>query len=233
MSYKIAILDDNPIDIAYIRTLVTHWAKHHTLDIHTESFPSAEAFLFRYAEDKAWDILLLDIEMGAQNGIELAKTIRQENTTVQIVFITGFPDFISEGYDVSALHYLMKPVAEQKLHEVLDRAIQNLIKSEKRLCITFDRQTEYVPLNQICYIEAQKQYVVIHTTESTYRMKGSLSDTGKKLDEYFFQCQRSFWVNLRFIKRIMPTCVILKNNAEIPISRGMADKIGKEIIRLF
>lgn len=233
MSYRIAITDDNPIDIEYINRLVELWAQNGNHTIHIETFSSAEAFLFRYAEDKAWDILLLDIEMGGQNGIELAKTIRQDNTNVQLLFITGFPDFIGEGYDVSALHYLMKPVAEEKLYAVLDRAVANLAKAEKQLCIIFDRQTDYVPLSQICYIEAQKQYVAIHTTEKVYRMKASLADTEKQLDEYFFKCQRSFVVNLRYVKRIMQNCVILKSEAEVPISRGMAEKIGKEIIRLF
>lgn len=233
MTYRIAIIDDNPTDIEYVTALVECWAGKGNATVHIETFPSAEAFLFLYSEDKAWDILLLDIEMGGKNGIELAKIIRQDNNGVQLVFITGFPDFIAEGYDVSALHYLMKPVAEEKLHTVLDRATENLAKSEKKLCITFDRQTDYVPLNQICYIEAQKQYVAIHTTEKIYRMKASLSDTEKQLDEYFFRCQRSFLVNLQYIKRIMQDCVILKSEEKVPISRGMAEKIGKEIIRLF
>ena len=233
MPYRIAIIDDNPIDIAYVTTLVERWSQNRHTCIHMENFPSAEAFLFLYSGDKAWDILLLDIEMGETNGIELAKMIRQENNNIQIIFITGYPDFISEGYDVSALHYLMKPVSEEKLYTVLDKAILNLNKSEKSLCIAFNRQTEYVPLSQIYYIEAQRQYIAIYTNEKTYRMKASLSDTEKLLDEYFFKCQRSFLVNLRFVKRITPTYIILNNNAEIPISRGMAEKIGKEIIRLF
>ena len=74
--------------------------------------------MFRYAEDKEWDILLLDIEMGAMDGVSLAKKIRQENETVQILFVTGFADYISEGYEVAALHYLMKPVKQEKLFAV-------------------------------------------------------------------------------------------------------------------
>lgn len=201
--------------------------------MHTSSFCSAENFLFQYAEKNDYDILLLDIEMGAMDGVSLAKRIREDNETVQIIFITGFPDYMEEGYEVSALHYLMKPIVEEKLHSVLDRAIKNIVKTEKRLCVTFDRQTDYVLLNEIYYIEAQKQYVAIHAVGKVYRMKTSLSDTEKLLDEYFFKCQRSFLVNLRYIKRILPNCVVLKNDEEIPISRGMAEKIGKEIIRLF
>ena len=77
-------------------------------------FPSAESFLFDYAEQKNYDFLLLDIEMPSMNGVELAQKIRQENNAVQIIFITGYSDFMAEGYEVSALHYLMKPVSFQR-----------------------------------------------------------------------------------------------------------------------
>lgn len=233
MNLKIAICDDEPKQIEYLTTLVSSWGSRNNHICVVDSFPSAEAFLFDYTEDQNRDILLLDIEMGAMNGVDLAKAIRQTNDTVQIIFITGFPDFIAEGYEVSALHYLMKPVSEEKLHAVLDKAAANLAKSEKRLCVTYDRQTAFIPLSQITYIEAQKQYVDIHTINEVCRMKSSLADVEKQLDEYFFKCQRSFIVNLRHVKRIKNDCVVLKNEEEVPISRGMAEKIGKGIIRLF
>lgn len=233
MQLSVAVIDDNQTDIKYVSGLVSLWAEaaDHTVRIRT--FQSAEEFLFHYEEDKEYDILLLDIEMGDMNGVELAKKIRQNNDSVQMVFITGFPDFMVEGYEVSALHYLMKPVSEEKLHNVLDKAVGNLEKSEKRLCVTFERQTIFVPLHQILYIEAQKQYVQIYTVDSDYRMKESLSNVEKQVDEYFFKCHRSFLVNLRHVSQIKSNCVVLKNGEEVPISRGMAEQIGKEIIRLF
>ena len=230
---RIAVIDDQPADRDYIAALVTRWAKDRDTVVTAVPFPSAEAFLFAYSEDKNFDILLLDIEMGAINGVELAKTVRAENDAVQMVFITGFPDFIAEGYEVSALHYLMKPVDRDKLFSVLDRAAANLEKAERRLCVTFERRTDYVPFSKILYLEAQKQYVRIVTEEEEYRMKASLAETAAQLDENFFPCQRSFIVNLRHVARILPDRVILKNGAEVPISRGMAEKIGREIIRLF
>lgn len=233
MNIKLAICDDAQNQIEYVASLVSSWSTNKGYHCVVHTFPSAEAFLFEYEDDKTYDILLLDIEMGKMNGIDLAKNIRQTNDTVQIVFITGFPDFIAEGYDVSALHYLMKPVSQEKLHSVLDKAAANLKKAEKRLCITFDRQVDYISLGQIMYIEAQKQYVDIYSAEKCYRMKSSLSEIEANLDEFFFKCQRSFIVNLKYIMRINTNCVVLKNGTEIPISRGMAEKIGKEIIRLF
>lgn len=233
MAYRVAVCDDSGTDAEYVQEILRGWAGQRQIHIQAEHFPSAESFLFRYAEDKAYDILLLDIEMGAMDGVTLARRVRQDNESVQIVFITGYPDFMAEGYEVSALHYLMKPVAREKLFAVLDKAAANLARTEKRLCVTFDRETEFLPLRRILYIEAQKQYVLIHTEEREYRMKATLADTEQELDEYFFKCQRSFIVNLRHVLRIKNDCVELKNGIEVPISRGMAQKIGKEIIRLF
>ncbi|MBQ9718815.1 MAG: response regulator transcription factor [Clostridia bacterium] len=163
MDLRIAICDDEQKQIEYLTSLVSSWGNKTSVTCTIDTFQSAESFLFDYAEDKNRDILLLDIEMGGMNGVDLAKTIRRTNDTIQIIFITGFPDFIAEGYEVSALHYLMKPVLPEKLHTVLDKAAANLAKSEKRLSITYDRQTDFVPLSQVMYIEAQKQYILIHT----------------------------------------------------------------------
>ncbi len=233
MNYKIAILEDNPAEAEYVTALVDRWGKEagHTLSI--AGYPSAEAFLFQYEDQKSVDILLLDIEMGQMNGMELARRIRQADEMMQMVFITGYPDFISEGYEVSALHYLMKPVAPEKLWAVLDKAAARLAREEKRLDVTYDRKTDYVPLSRILYVEAQKQYVLIHTLEETYRMKKSLAKTEEELDEYFLQVHRSFCVNLRHVVQIKSGGVVLKNGEEIPISRGMAETIGQEMIRLF
>lgn len=233
MTYKTAICDDCASDIEYLTSLVTAWAEASGHMVTVKAFPSAESFLFQYEEEKDFDILLLDIEMGELNGVELAKKIRLENNAVQIVFITGFPDFMAEGYEVAALHYLMKPVSPDKVSQVLDRAAANLGKQEKVLKVLFDRQTEFIPLNRILYLEARKQFVCIHTENMVHRMKASLREMEAELDERFFKCQRSFVVNLSHVVRISANCVALKNGEEIPISRGMAEEIRKAIIRIF
>ena len=71
MAYHIAVCDDNPTDSAYVRSLLDFWAKERKISIQAETFPSSEAFLFRYAEDKTFDFLLLDIEMGKISGVEV------------------------------------------------------------------------------------------------------------------------------------------------------------------
>ena len=98
--------------------------------------------------------MLLDIQMNAMNGLELAKRIRMQNSDMQIIFITGYPDFMSEGYDVSALHYLMKPVDEEKLIKVLAKAIQNLSKVSRSIFLASENGTVRIPVNEIMFVES-------------------------------------------------------------------------------
>ena len=166
MSYRIAICDDCAADGELIVSIVKEWAQENRLEEpQTELFSSAEAFLFRYSEDKCWDILLLDIEMGQMDGVTMAKTVRKENEAVQIVFISGYSEYIAEGYDVAALHYLIKPVQPAKLKQVLSRAAEKLQKNEKTILLELSGEMVRVPLYEIRYLDVQHNYVTVHAKQ--------------------------------------------------------------------
>src|SRR5699024_356062 len=122
-------------DRDFLAGLVRRWAGDRGHTVQLALYPSAESFLFHYAEDKSVQILLLDVEMGQMDGVTMARALRRDNDAVQIVFITGYSDYIADGYEVEALHYLMKPVDEAKLDEVLDRAADKLRKNERTLTL--------------------------------------------------------------------------------------------------
>ena len=133
MAYRVAICDDSKTDAEYAQKVLCKWAQDRGVEVYPKIFSSAESFLWRYAEDKRWDILLLDIEMDGMDGVTMAKEVRRGNEAVQIVFITGYSDYIAEGYEVAALHYLMKPVRAEKLAAVLDRALEKHKQNERCL----------------------------------------------------------------------------------------------------
>ena len=142
MSYRAAICDDSTTDAEFVGSILHQWAAERGIEVESERFASADAFLFRYAEDKSFDLLLLDVEMPGTDGVTLAKTVRQENEAVQIVFITGYSDYIAEGYDVAALHYLVKPVSREKLFAVLDRAWEKHRRNAR--CLNLELSGELV-----------------------------------------------------------------------------------------
>lgn len=233
MTYRIAICDDNPRDARIVQNLLNHWAGERNTLIRTEIFPSAESYLFRYAEDKDWDILLLDIEMGTMDGVTLAKHIRQENETVQIVFITGFADYLAEGYEVSALHYLMKPVSEVKLSAVLDRAVSALRKTERVILLPVGGEMLRLPVSQVQYVEAFSHTVAIITGTDTLRIKMPISEIEKLLGEGFVRCHRSYLVGLKHISRLSKTEVTLDSGKALPLARSAAASVHKAFISYY
>lgn len=229
MTYHIAICDDSQTDADYIASLVEKWAQQEEVYIKLEHFPSAEAFLFHYAEDKTYDILLLDVEMGEMNGVELAHTVRKENTAVQIVFVTGYSDYISAGYDVAALHYLMKPVNEEKLFTVLGRAKDMLIRQERRIVLTVSGEMVRIPLHEVRYVEVLGNYVTVHALRD-YTVKMTLGTIEKQMDETFFRTGRSYLINLDYIRRVSKTQVELLDGTLISLPRGMYEPLNRAII---
>lgn len=231
MRYKIAICDDCDVDRQYISNMVTLWGERSGYIVHVDLFSSAENFLFHYTEEGDYDILLLDIEMGAMDGVTMAKRLRKENDTVQIVFITGYSDYILEGYEVAALHYLMKPVKEEKLCAVLDRAVQKLAKNEKVLNFEIGGEMIRVPIYQIRYADVFGNYVTIHAS-SDVTVKMTLSDLEKQLDERFYRAGRSCIVNLSQISRVTKAEIKLSDGTAIPLPRGAYDGINRAIINM-
>ena len=168
MELRVGICDDSQTDAAYVETFLSAWAQERDLALHVETFPSAESFLFRYAEEKRFDLLLLDIEMGQLDGVTMAKEIRRDNQDVQIVFITGYSDYIAEGYEVAALHYLLKPVNGDKLRAVLDRAVDKVRRRERALTLEQGGEMVRIPLGEIRYLEVCRNYVTVHAKGRLY-----------------------------------------------------------------
>ncbi len=229
----ITICDDERTQIEYLSTLVYKWANGRGKAVHISAYESAESFLFAYEDDKTADILLLDIQMRELDGVELARKIRQGNETVQIVFIAGFSDYIAQGYDVSALNYLMKPVKESKLFDVLDKAVLRLTKKKAILLVDTDNGTERILQSDILFIEAFAHAAVIQTKTAVIETRISISEIEKSLDSTFIRCHRSYIVGLRHISRITKTDVILDSGKVIPLSRRLYNDVNKAFINYY
>lgn len=230
MDYRIAICDDRQEDREYVRQLTARWAQQRGNQVEMTEFCSAEQFLFSCPQPD-FDLLLLDIEMGEMDGVSLAKQVRRTNELMQIVFITGYSDYITEGYEVAALHYLMKPVKEEKLFAVLDRAVERLHKNTKVLTLETAEEMVRVPLYQVSALEVQRNYVTVHTRQD-YTVKKSLSELMEQLDERFFRVGRSAVVNLNDISRVTRSDIYLTDGRSIPLPRGAYDKLNRAIIHM-
>lgn len=232
MILHFAVCDDEQTQLDFLSSCLKEWADRSSIPIRISTFSSAESFLFQYAEEKSFHFLLLDIEMKQMNGIELATRIRQDNREIQIIFITGYMEYIASGYDVEALHYLLKPVTFEKLSSVLNRGCERIGQQEKSILLEYKDETLRIPLYEIRYLEVRQNYVTIHGAED-YTVKKTLSQLEQELDDSFFRTGRSFLVNLRYVKKITKKEVLLKDDTSVPLSRGLYEAANRALIRYF
>ena len=231
---NIAIVDDEKIQVELLEKYVQSWACLKNIRVIIETFYSAESFDFSWSMDKKYHTLLLDIQLSGQSGIELAKKIREEDHMINIIFITAVTDYIQEGYDVSAINYLIKPIKEQKLYECLNRAICKILKEEKTILFNVEGEIFRVIQEDIIYIEAFAHYIEVNTTNGKYITKKSISTIENELYERkFIKCHRSYIVGLRYIKRIGTSELELDNKKIIPISRRQYTNTNMAFIKYF
>ncbi len=230
MQYKIAIVDDVAADREAISDMVHRWAEIAGNRAMISPFPSAESFLFDLEDHPDYNILLVDVEMRDISGIDLAKRLRAEHNRAEIAFITSHFEFISEGYEVDALHYLVKPVSEEKLFAVLDKAAERLTVVPASLVVSCEGETVKLLETDILYAEAFAHYLEVHTRSRMYRLHESISTFAAKLSPDFYRPHRSYIINLQSVERISRTAVWLEGGIEIPLARGKYDDVNRRFI---
>jgi DNA-binding LytR/AlgR family response regulator len=231
----IGLCDDNDVQLNYIKSLITSWMNIGNVKCEVFTYNSAEQLIFENAGSFPFDLLVLDIQMGEMNGMELAKHIREYDKNIMLIFITGLRDYVFEGYEVGALRYLLKPVKEEHFMALLDEAFARMQQDNKRWFI-FTHGGEKVKLNydDIIYVEARGHYIELVTTNQSYELKGSIGQISNELGgDDFFSTHRSYIVNLKHVERINKADCRMSNEASIPVSRGNYQDLNRAFIHYY
>ena len=124
---SIGICDDSQDNRQSLRWLLESILEGKNIEHTIFEFSSGETLLqWDQKHPNEIDLLFLDIEMGSVNGMETASQLREKHSALQIVFVTGFSDYVFDGYRVGALGYLMKPAKRDQLEEILSRFLVKL-----------------------------------------------------------------------------------------------------------
>lgn len=214
---KIAICDDDEKDRERMLSLVSEYLDVHNYHIKIDVYPSSEAFLdSRFQE---YDLVILDIFMGEQNGIETAKRVIQENPDVQIIFCSTSNAYAAESYDVSALRYFTKPIERDKLFGTLDRFF-HVHTSLRTLTYKRNRMDESVYISDILWVEADGHCSILHTRKGDIITRTSFAQICEQLkDADFVKPIRYALVSLAAIVTIPSDVFTLADDSTVPISR--------------
>lgn len=164
--------------------------------------------------------------MGAMDGVALAKAVRKAGGTMQIVFVTGYSDYIAEGYDVESLNYLMKPVDAAKLFDVLDKAVARMRRDSRCLDLQCAEGLMRIPLADIRYLDVRRNYVTVHA-DRDYTEKRPLGEFEAELGDGFCRVGRAMIVNLRRIRCVGRSSVQLTDGTTLPLPRGAYEPLNR------
>lgn len=210
----VAICEDERYILEELRKKVEKYINRKSLDASIKTFMSGEELL---KAKKKFDIILLDLMLPGIDGLEVA---RQISCRSRIIFVTSYREYAVEAFDANAVHYLVKPVTEERLFSALDRAVNQTEQVDNQsLTLIKSGKTQVIFIRDILYCEVFNHQVRIHTVHGTYDYFGTLDMLETKLDERFFRCHRSFVVNMSCVAGQEKGVAILTNGEKIFISR--------------
>lgn len=230
---KIAVCEDNPVEAGEMERILKNWAEKRNMDLTVIWYPTAEAFWFAY-EEKVFDALFLDIQMPGEDGISLAGKLRERGDDIPIVFVTGMEDYISQGYDVEAIHYLLKPVQEEKAEQCMERICRR--QGQAETVVLLDTEEGIIKLRQsaIIKIEVFGRECTYTTSEGSYRTARSMKQALEGLSpKCFVSCHRGVLVNLQRVESISHDKVVLSGGVTAPISRRRYRELNRAFIDFF
>ncbi|CEH34145.1 LytR/AlgR family response regulator transcription factor [Romboutsia lituseburensis] len=216
--FKVVICEDCENSRELIKETLKKIQNDSKYTIRIIEFENGEELINNYPENI--DIFMLDIEMGNLSGMDVAREIRKRDNNTQIIFTTGNPSYLQEGYEVRAYRYLIKPFSVYELKQHVLACINDIkIKKSKNIVVQEKNNIYKIPIDEILYIEVYKKDITIHTQNSEYQVKMSITNIEKELIQYnFFRCHRSYLVNLKKVDSLKGNVIVIKN-IEIPVSR--------------
>lgn len=221
----IAICEDETYILEELRKKAERYIKKRRLTANIKTYTSGEELL---KESAAFDIILLDLRLPGLNGMEVAKQISGKSP---IIFITSYQEYALEAFEVEAVHYLLKPVTDERLYVAMDRAIRRSKQvDDQTLTLTKAGEAHVILVCDILYCEVLNHRVSIHTAQGTFDYFGTLDVLETRLDERFFRCHRSFIVNMSCVAGQEKGTAVLTNGEQIMISRRKQSEFMKSLL---
>lgn len=234
-SYKCLIVDDEELAQDVIEKYIESMPM---LEISGKCKNAIEAISHLY-ENKV-DIMFLDINMPEINGLEMLKTM---NNPPKVILTTAYSEFALESYEYGVIDYLLKPIKLDRFIKAVNRAVEQLSKSETRenptkkesseklksLFIKEDHITYSIDFKEILFIEAYGNYLKIYTPKKTYVIRETMNNILAKIpDKQFIRVHKSYIIAQERIKKIMGNHIYIESH-EIPIGNTYKSELSNRL----
>lgn len=223
MFYQIGLCDDEIYQIKVNNLFLKEIASKNQYNLEYHGFQSGKQ-LRSYLGSNHLDVLFLDIDLGTENGIEIATWLSKNYPDIIIIFVTGYREFAVEAFEVEAVGYLVKPYDINKMINVMKRVMVQLekkgIKEERHeIVITDENLKKKIDCRDIIYIERQQAKSVIKTRQREYQVYEAITSLCSRIGDSFIRVNQGMVVNTSLISEIRGKNLYLKNGMNISIGR--------------
>ncbi len=218
---RIGICDDSPEARFALQTALERQLEEKGIEQTIFAYSSGEGLLGWHAKHAGeLDLVFLDMEMGGMSGMETARALRAADPNLLLAFVTGYADFVFDGYAVGALGYLMKPARPEQLSELLTRALGALRRQEDQVFLCRNGEGMYrIPRKSIQYFVSDRRKVTCVATGRSYTFYGKLDEVARELGEEFVRIHQRYLVRAAAVDRVEGNAVTV-GEEELPISRS-------------
>ncbi len=217
---RIAIVDDDEMDLGHLRDLLETYAEARKTEMEIDSFSSGSD-LMRAFRPGMYDLIFFDNYIGNGLGIDFARMVRARDEAVEFVFVSMSPEFAVAGFEVRAMHYLLKPATFEGIANIFKRFLKHSPNlDEPSIELTYDYHPVMVPVRSIRYIEIVGRSCFIHG-EREFQTNAPLKKLMEDLPPgEFIRTHSSYAVRLSCIRTMNKTEFILDDGKVIPIGRA-------------
>ena len=227
---RIAICDDEKKILDEVSGYIENYAKKkNNEEIQVFRFDTARSLIGALEDGRSFDVFVLDVYIGDEMGTALARDIRKLGIESPIIFATTSIEHAPQSYETGTLRYLIKPINPAKFYEAMDAALEGAERIAKRLVkLKTENGVESINASHIICSEAHDhyQYVSIHNGEQL-KLRLTVAELFAVLSKFggFIRVGNAYIINIRQVKNISRTDVMLYNNISIPIPRGKHTEI--------
>ena len=216
---RVAIVEDSPRDAEQLTTCLQRFSRKHGMEIEIQRYENALLFLQGYKGD--FEIVFMDIDMPMMSGMEAARSLRQVDPHVLLIFVTALARFALNGYEVDAYDFIVKPVQENFFEAKMNRAVKKLSSEQRtRLLIKSGDKSIRIFADEIIYVDIFNHVLTFHTEQGPFSTRGTMKDLMETLDgNLFAMCNKSYVVNMRHIEMLDGDEAVMTNGDRLPISR--------------
>jgi DNA-binding LytR/AlgR family response regulator len=176
------------------------------------------------------DLIFLDIHLPGLKGLDFIRTLQRPPA---IILTTAYHQYAVEGYELNVVDYLLKPIEFKRFLEAVNKVKASKRDQRKTIAVQADKRTVIIPVEDIIYIESQKEYIKIQTATNAYVTKYALTKMEEELDPaMFMRVHRSFIVAVSKITAFTGHDVELQGKA-IPIGGNYREVVGERLKALF